>query len=77
MEVIFGAKYPIAATTEIAKRVKTIVAPCAILKAAPEFLRSVNWRRFPINLTGFRESSELSAQLFVAKSKSQIAHAIV
>jgi hypothetical protein len=76
LEVNFGAKYAMAATTKQANIEKRTVAPSARLKAAPEFLISVNWRNEPILFTGFRESKLASAQLLVAKSVSQIAQAI-
>jgi hypothetical protein len=69
------ANLMIVATTATARREKISVNPLAKLNAAPEFLSKVNCKRVPITGCGSEEKFE-SAQVLVAKSKSQIVKAI-
>ena len=62
-------------TTASASREKAMVKPVAKLNAAPELCTRVNCRSVPITGRGFAES-DCSAHAFVAKSMSQIVHAV-
>ena len=58
------------ASTAIPKSERKMVAPSANEKAAPEFRTKVNWKNDPSTLIFGRCERVLTAQIFVARSKT-------